>query len=690
MKIKIGTMALAFAVVTTAFAQQPTHYCGTSEIDNQLVIDHPEILIERQKLEEFTQKFIQNQAAQKTANVIYTIPVVFHIIHNYGSENISDAQIYDEMKVLNRDFNKENADTVSVITSFKSKVANVGIRFVLAQKDPSGNCTNGIDRIASLKTYTGDNSAKFNPWPNNKYLNIWVVRHISSGAAGFAYYPGGTSASTDGIMVLSNYVGSIGTSSLNNSRAVTHEVGHYLNLRHVWGSTNDPGVSCGDDLVTDTPQTKGWDFCPAAANAKICNTSIIENYQNFMEYSYCCVMFTTGQATRMIAALNSSTSGRNNLWTTANLTATGTNTPNNLCKADFFTTNNKTVTCEGGTIVFNDASWNGTPTTYSWSFPGGTPSTATTQTVTVTYPTAGVYNVSLTVGDGTSSPSVTKTNLITVYSTTAMTAVPFTEGFESGGAVPNANWMVSNPDNKTYKWQTTTAAKYSGTSCVMVNNFSNDTAQIEELMGPTIDCTKLGNPKLYFKIAYAQKDASSNDQLKINISTNCGVSWIVKKTESGNNMKSVPPQATAFTPTSTSQWRSDSVTNLNVGSSSNVRIKFQFINADGNNIYIDDINITGSTLTSINDELAGNLDFHIYPNPTQDRSIVEFNLVNNSKVSVKLLDILGNEVLDLVNGQQLAEGNYKFPVSRNAMSSGVYFVRLMIDDRLFTQKLLLD
>lgn len=692
MKIKIATFAFVSVIVAGAYAQSasrpaPRTPCGTSEVYNQSIIDHPEILVEQQKLEEFTKQFIANQATSKVAAATYTVPVVFHVVHNYGPENITDAQIYDAVNVMTKDFTLQNSDTINIYSTFKPLIANVGITFKLAQIDPNGNCTNGIDRIASIKTYSGDNSTKFNPWPQGKYLNIWVVNKIASGAAGYAYYPGGTSANYDGIMILYDYVGSIGQSTVGTSRALTHEVGHFLNLQHVWGSTNDPGVSCGNDNVSDTPQTKGWDHCPTPATAKICNSSIVENYENYMEYSYCPNhMFTKGQATRMIAAINSSTGLRSSLWAASNLTATGVSAAPNLCKADF--TYNRTDVCENGTVTFTDASWNGTPTSYSWSFPGGTPSTATTTPVTVTYPTAGVYDATLTVSNGTTSPSTTKTQLINVYAATAPQQLPFTEGFE-GVTVPNTKWSVNSLSPKA-KWVVTTSAKYSGSSSVYVNNFSNDTASVEELESESIDFTNLGNAKLYYRVAYAQTTAASNDNLRVMVSTNCGVSWTVRQTKAGSKLASIPsPKSTVFVPTST-QWRLDSVMLPQYASSKNVRIKFQLTNAEGNNIYLDDINITGSSLTGIVNPIADNIAFNIYPNPAQDKSVVDFNLVSKAKVSVQVFDILGSQVATLVSGQVLSEGQYKYPFYTSEMNAGIYFVKLIVDDNTFVDKVIVQ
>ena len=194
----------------------------------------------------------------------------------------------------------------SIVSVFKPIAADCEIEFRLANIDPNGNCTNGIERIPSILTYNADDNSKLDPWPSNQYLNVWVVSDLgNSGAAAYAYYPGTAPAGKDGVIAIHGYIGSIGTGSLGRSRVLTHEIGHCLNLAHVWGSTNNPGVACGDDGVNDTPITKGWTACNL--NGSVCNPPAIENVQNYMEYSYCCNMFTEGQKTRMRAALNSAT-----------------------------------------------------------------------------------------------------------------------------------------------------------------------------------------------------------------------------------------------------------------------------------------------------------------------------------------------------------------------------------------------
>lgn len=260
----------------------------------------------------------------------YTIPVVFHILYQNqsGPENIADSQVYDAMRILNRDFNKQNADTAAVIAPFDSLIANVGVHFQLAGLDPNGNPTTGIDRIQTSLTDSGGFICMTNQWNPCRYLNIWTINEFAADQGpGGPVFPATADSfpSEDGIVELNNYVGSIGTSAALTSRALTHDVGTYLNLLNTWGF-GPAGVRCGDDSVQDTPITKGWESCPDSANAAVCNPPIVENYQNYMDFSECSCMFTIGQKARMLNSLNSSVACRNNLYLLSNLINTGVTT----------------------------------------------------------------------------------------------------------------------------------------------------------------------------------------------------------------------------------------------------------------------------------------------------------------------------------------------------------------------------
>jgi len=278
---------LCASMVKSGIAQEDKH-CGTTEANKALELAHPELVQKRIDYDKALTQAIINKKSHgsskslEAAEVEYVIPVVFHVIHTYGTENISDAQIKDQIDILNRDYNKLNADTSAVIPPFQHLIANVKITFRLAQLDPNGNCTNGIDRIYSHKTNSADDASKLNQWPREKYLNVWTVKTIGQdGVAGYAYYPSavtGPAFPMDGVIILSQYIGSVGTGSAYSSRALTHEIGHWMSLEHPWGNTNDPGIACGDDLVTDTPITKGHKDCTNRYDHSCTNTTIVSKY----------------------------------------------------------------------------------------------------------------------------------------------------------------------------------------------------------------------------------------------------------------------------------------------------------------------------------------------------------------------------------------------------------------------------
>lgn len=680
---KLYVFITACGFLTGVSFSQNVKYCGTDEAELKLRADHPEIAeYEKQLAQQEQNKVVQPQALPP----VYIIPIVFHILHNNGVENISDAQIYDEMRILNEDFRKLNADTSAIVASFKAIAADAEIEFRLARKDPSGNCTNGIDRIATPETYIGDNGSKLNQWPRDKYLNVWIVNSISSGVAGYAYRPSSAASfpAIDGIMILHDYVGSIGTGNVSFSRTLTHEIGHYLNLCHPWSCPqSNAGITCGDDGVGDTPITRGWTSCNLSGS--VCNPPIIENVQNFMEYAFCEKMFTANQATRMRNALLSGISSRNNLWTAANLSFTGISLPDVLCTADFTVT--KQSLCQtGDSVQFSDNSWNGNPTSWNWTFTGGVPSTSTDSTPWVTYSTPGEYNVSYTATNTSGSPSITKNNYIVVNSNTAQYSSPFySEGFEISGPLPSADWKITS--NAGPAWSQNTSVAYTGTKSMWLDNFSAATGDVEVAYSPTINLSLITNPKLYFRMAYAQKVSTDNDALKVFVSTDCGLTWSPRYTKSGTTLSTIAPGVSPFVPT-VSQWRLDSVGIAPYVTSTNFMFKFEFTSRGGNNIFIDDINVTTIGTVSI-PEISNDFQFSIFPNPLENNSTVSFSLTEKQKVNVKLFDVLGREVFVLTNGE-LSAGKHQYNINGKMLNSGIYFIKFTAGEKTAARKVIVN
>ena len=670
--------------------------CSTAEKNNKIIDNDPAVkaIMDQQNQEalDWTQKHYGESTVDATGKktVLYVIPVVWHVIHNNGPENISKATIESEIAKLNEDYQKLNADAANAFPLFAPLVADVQVEFRLARLDPDGNCTEGITRRVNAITNAMDESAKtIEPsWNRNGryYLNIWQGSSIASGAGGYAYYPGAVGMSSDGIVLIGGQLGN----------TVTHEVGHWLNLIHMWGNTNNPGPgqtpdNCTvDDLVLDTPNTLGQTGCSSTTTS--CGS--IDNVQNYMDYNFCDVMFTIGQSDRMHAALNSTTDvgKRKTMWSATNRTNTGTADPYvqtpvcTLIGADF--TYNKTNICEGEQITFNDANtYNGTPTQWDWIFTGGTPNVSSLQSPVITYNTAGTYNVTYTPGNGAgwASASAVKSNLITVSSLIAQYTLPFSEGMENTTTFNN-DWKIKTTSG--IGWQNVTTAAYSGTHSLKVNNLTNVTNDLTEAISSSFNLTSVSNPMLDFKVAYTQKTTGGNDQLIIYSSINCGATWQIVTLYSATQLLSATATNTAFTPTGTSQWKSLSkVLSAGLASSTNVKFKFTFKSNLGNNIYIDDINISGSV--GLNETKTVN-NFIIYPNPTTESAIVSFNLNTDVKtLKITLKDVLGKEVTKIVNDQSFSAGKYTMSIDQGKkLASGLYFVEFNADNKIKIEKLI--
>ena len=900
MNFKIYFTSLFIILFSAIYNAQELKHCGTDEAIRQLYTAHPELL----------QSFIDNEQiynskinAQKglQSTTVYTIPVVFHVLHQNGSENISDAQIIDGMNILNRDMRKLNSDTSLIINRFKPLASDVRIVFELAKLDPQGNCTNGIDSIYTSKTNYGDDSAKVNPWPRDKYLNIWTAKALQQGWAGYAYYPSAATGSLvvhDGLMILADYIGSIGTSNVNKSRTLTHEVGHWLDLGHPWNTTINisinVGLACGDDLVFDTPITKGHTTCPNlltpdcmidnfstgildfnnvttssgnidtsipasvfdsltitpftatgvsgnsgiagefsfsdwptgatngetnysnltgvldplkyyeitvapkasssmsltglkfkvnrsltgprtyairsnadgftnnltatitpinsnlsvntgnvffynndSSNAELGSTitvsganfthkdipvtfriyafnaednlgefsiddvsilgstGIIENIQNYMEYSYCCHMWTIGQKDRMRLAVESAIADRSNLWSATNLLATGITAPSTTCvpTPDFYAS--RTRICKGSNITFTKNILNGTETSRVWNFEGGTPATSTAVSPVVSYSAAGIYSVSLSATNAAGTNTVTKTQYIRVDNTLADVVATgnYYEGFETP-TILDYTWESYDLDNNGHKWAYAANAGTLGSNAVVMNAYGNYAQDIDVMMSPSFDLTSPLNQVFTFKIAAASTTtvtADIQDELRVFFSTNCGATWLQRAIYTGTTLINNPATTSAFVPNGSTIWTTNTITIPSFFQTSNAFVKFQYKSSfASNNVYIDDINISSLTV-GLNEMQDANPNFLIFPNPSNDKATVSYQLNTDAKVGIQIIDVLGKSIYQKSPITQSA-GNYSETISKNElnMSNGVYFVKLLINNKIHVQKLIIS
>ncbi len=898
-----------FALLSVSIFAQNEHFnCGLSKKLEELYASDPSLEVDQLKMLQNASQIKHEKGLKLT---VYTIPIVFHIIHQYGAENISDAQVINQVAILNRDYNLKNHDTLDIVPEFQALKANVSIQFKLATIDPFGNCTNGIEHIYSHETNEGDDNSKLNGWHRDKYLNIWVVNSMQNGVAGYAFYPlsvEGGGFIKDGVIILDNFIGNIGTSSERNSRALTHEIGHWLGLPHVWGNNNNPGERCGDDEIADTPVTKGhsgkytpwtlkelrtadctfsttsiydfnnvkstsgkidptavpkstqrinfgsfnavgvssnsdnpsrfsftnWplgglaanndidysklsgsidpakyyqvtitpkvdkivnldsiffvfqrsatgprsyavrssidDFAanlkPSSKNSKITINndsfyslkdttnglegsfldldptlfhnltspitfrvyawnaedfsgsfsiddfkikdadSVVENIQNYMEYSYTSNMFTLNQSDVMRSSLLSAVSGRSNLITPANHTVTGIDlTSPSPCVpvADF--KSSKHSICQGSSVQFIDMSWRAPVTSRTWTFEGGTPATSSDSIVTVTYSTSGYKKVSLIVGNALGVNEVVREKYIYVSDPWADYTGPSSNNLDND----KSYWFLTeNEEDNEAKFQISYGNGYQNTNCFKLNNykdlskanpFTNESFYNKRLGGskdaiitPSFDLSHTSGIKFSFKYAYATNGTIVNtvydtdgktvkyaadiiEEVNIWVSKDCGATWGSKKTIPKTSLLTGGFAGnTDFKPTS-SQWKTYEMNYSALSSDKYTRFKIEFVASDvANNLFVDDINIEG-VLGLVPNEI-NDLDLSVYPNPLLAQQSLNVSYVaGENPVELVLRDIQGQVIYSEKINEVNTQVNHTLEIGK-PLSSSCYFLEI--------------
>ncbi|AWM14916.1 zinc metalloprotease [Flavobacterium sp. NRK F10] len=271
--------------------------CASNDVLEAQLKENPQLAVKMAEIENFTESFLNNPTSQmRLVNGSIEIPVVVNVLYNSASENISLAQIQSQIDILNQDFNGNNPDFNQVPSLFSGVKADIGISFVLdnvIRKSTRKSSWGTRDAMKSSKRGGIDATS-----PDTK-LNIWVCT-IGGGILGYAQFPGGSS-STDGVVIDSRYFGNTGTATapFDKGRTATHEIGHWMNLRHIWGDT-----TCGTDYVADTPTHNTANYgCPSYPHYSTCSGTPVEMTMNYMDYTddACMYMFTNGQKSRMMA-----------------------------------------------------------------------------------------------------------------------------------------------------------------------------------------------------------------------------------------------------------------------------------------------------------------------------------------------------------------------------------------------------
>ena len=593
--------------------------CGFIEANHW---DEPEVKETAAAFEQRLQQKIQERRvlnlAGRITGTVYQIPVVVHIIHNGEpvgeGTNISAEQVYSQIEVLNEDFRKRNPDASNIRDQFAPIQGDVEVEFVLALEDENGNplAEPGITRFQGSQTVysTGAFDAlvkpitQFNPY---RYANFWTA-NLETGLLGYAQFPGNSGVdgipfsgpeNQDGVVMGYRYFGSLdkvstpqleGAGEFAYGRTTTHEVGHWLGLRHISG---DGSGDCSiDDFVDDTPlQSEQLFRCPSAIYES-CGS--LDMWENFMDYvdDRCMNSFTQGQVDRMRTVIETDPM-RDSLTRSDVLVAT-----EGLTVASFSSTTEEA--CMATPITFTSVSTvilsdNREITHLEWQFEGGHPATATGDNIEVSYDALGMYDVTLIATSAAGKDTLTLEDYINIITITPSTEVfPLTADFESGG-VPPVAWDADRA------WELTTVAGFGSSRAAVMDNFNVDYSNESAIMySPVMSTSGLDGVKISFDVAYTYFEglfSNNYDSLQVGYLDPCSGQKTILWKEGGVQLSTADPTDALFIPAGDEEWKSVETYIANFDGIDLAQFFIEGIAGSGNRLYLDNIqieNIVGS------------------------------------------------------------------------------------------------
>lgn len=580
----------------------------------------------RDSFEKWMSSRIKQRAPQMAGSETYTIPVVVHIIHNGEAvgtgTNISDAQVQSQINVLNQDFRRLNPDAFKTPGDFTGVAGSMSVEFVLAKRDPLGLFSGGIVRVNGGHTAWNLNDEGIfkglSFWPSEDYLNIWVV-NLSGSDIGYASFPVSNlpgmedavnNRLIDGVIIDYKVFGSKNDgfydldSRYNVGRTATHEIGHFLGLRHIWGDVSGCG---GTDYVDDTPPQNGATFdCPSTHPIISCNNTA-KMYQNYMDYTQdaCMNLFTKKQVERMVIVMENSPR-RKSL-----ATSLGSVAPVYGVECSISILTPQASACPGNVtpeIVLRNLG------------------DQLVESVKIQASIAGVlqpaefFSVSLNKGESVvlqfpemqllpgenkmfafelqevngSADELLINNFSDITATgSAFAGLPLNENF----SVFPAGWTTGNPDGLT-SWSFSSA----GNGSVFMNGFDYEqNGEIDALYSPVFSALTAEALLLQFDVAYARYPGNNNESLSVYVIENCSENFLEGTLifqKQGTGLASAPDTFSAFVPSS-GQWRTENIPLTSFIGKPNLRLAFVFLNGFGNNLFIDELRLRNEAITDL-------------------------------------------------------------------------------------------
>jgi PKD repeat protein len=683
----------ANVTVNNGFANPEGNRCSTTEA-MKMIRDQDPVTFDARKIqkEQEIQNWITNNYDASAKKAIIIIPVVAQIWKTTGQ--VPDSRVTEQIDRLNADFGRTNTDAGNTPAQFSA--VDTEIQFCLANKDPQGNVSTGIVR----KTPGGSPAQNGGPdlWDTDKYLNLFVY-DMGAGLLGFTYLA--SQAPNNAVHIGTSYFGNTG-GQFGMGRTASHEVGHWLNLEHIWGDAN-----CGNDQVADTPtQQSDNSGCPSHPSTSCSNSG--DMFMNYMDYvnDNCMNAFTQGQKTRMIAAINND---RPTL-----LTSSVTNCATAALTAEFSA--NVTTINTGQSVTFTNGSTPvATVNSWSWDFDvanlgGVTAATANTQGAhVVTYNNAGTYTVSLQVGDGSTNDTETKTGYIIVNSagtvTCDSTAAAWdwvsetfsaaTWGADCNGTAPSGYMMGANCYDD-FQWSSKVAFSLSGKELtdimyVFVQSTGTGVTNLNVWGADGAGQDLSGNAVTTAPGTILSSTATTSGAYSANLNQLVGVTLSPAVPLTGDFYigydHPTNPSAGDTLAMGTATGTSGNTVWANEGAAIGWRdIEYW---GSGAGTAGTALNLKGTVVAVVCDvatgekEILGDIgQLSIYPNPSIGTLNVALTTKELSTVSV--YNMLGAEVFNATKNTQL------FTVDMNNQPNGVYFVKVKTGNDVITKKVILS